>query len=46
MSRSPCIALILALCLPFGALGLENGLSRKPALGYNTWNCFGPNSES
>jgi alpha-galactosidase len=32
--------LVLLLALVFPALGLNNGLARTPAMGYNTWNDY------
>ena len=39
------LSLLLLACLFRSAASLDNGLARTPILGYNTWNCFGGDSE-
>ena len=39
------ILLPVLISLLQAAHGLDNGLAMKPQMAYNTWNCFGGDSE-
>lgn len=41
--RILCCVAILGTCSAFTVSALENGLARTPPMGWNSWNCFGPN---